>query len=449
VINAGKPLKVIYTTGITEDNGAGEMEHKADMTKVVSKNTGDNNPADDDNDSDNDSADGASVQESSDEEDDKVHVIEIVSDDEEDVKNDRSLKEDANAEDAARKPRVGVEVAVELQKEAAPNEAIALGLRIDRQKEEARRAIADKKRKANITNANLAVKLQKEKEAANKAIALGFQIDRQIEAARRAIADKKRKADISYTDADEDFSANAAKTSRVPVEIKRKVSTGSATKKSGETGYSSQESDGNDGIESTKKIARRKKGKKPKSANARGKKRRKLDSASAKVKHTESKKDFDDCHSHDSHGNESECSHDSTLSKQSEESVQSSDEEFLDHEDDILVQTDEDDLSYKVEGDAGAEHVGSCDSSRADEADEEEFETISDYYKETETKMMASNWEAGEDSIAPDTIYQMGDNIIPQPTYQLVAHAMGSSSQDLVAMYGTDSDINGSTRTSR
>jgi hypothetical protein len=37
VYNAGKPLEVIYTTGTTEDNGAGEMEHKADMTKVVSK----------------------------------------------------------------------------------------------------------------------------------------------------------------------------------------------------------------------------------------------------------------------------------------------------------------------------------------------------------------------------------------------------------------------------
>ena len=79
-----------------------------------------------------------------------------------------------------------------------------------------------------------------------------------------------------------------------------------------------------------------------------GKKRRKLDSASAKVKHTESKKDFDDCHSHDSHGNESECSNDTILSKQSEESVQSSDEEFLDDEDDILVQTDEDDFEFSV-----------------------------------------------------------------------------------------------------
>jgi hypothetical protein len=115
------------------------MEHKADMTKVVSKNSGDNNPADDDKNSDNDSAGGASVESSEqdesdgglDEEDNKVQVIESVTDDEEDVKNDRSSKEDANAEDAARKPRVGVAVAIELQKEAAANETIALGLRID------------------------------------------------------------------------------------------------------------------------------------------------------------------------------------------------------------------------------------------------------------------------------------------------------------------------------
>ena len=72
-------------------------------------------------------------------------------------------------------------------------------------------------------------------------------------------------------------------------------------------------------------------------------------------------------------------------------------------------------MSYKVEGAPVAESVGSGDDSRADEADEEELETVCDFYKEGENKMIASNWEAGEDAIAPDTIYQIGDTIIQQP----------------------------------
>ena len=151
-------------------------------------------------------------------------------------------------------------------------------------------------------------------------------------------------------------------------------------------------------------------------------------SASAKVNNPTH---FDDDGSHDTSGNDSDDSSDSIPSShRSEESVHESDVDFVNLDGD---RDHDDDGSYDV--DAGARSSGSSDdSSSVGQVCGDELDLLIQNYTEAETNRMASIWEAGEDSMAPDTLYQLGDTIIPQSTYQLVAHALGTSSQDLVAL---------------
>ena len=145
-------------------------------------------------------------------------------------------------------------------------------------------------------------------------------------------------------------------------------------------------------------------------------------SASAKVKH------FGDDNSHDDVGNDTEDSEDSIPSEGIVDSEQSSDEDFVEKGGDNSGE--DDDGSYK----AGAGSGGSTDDGSVEQIGDDDFAMLTDAIVDAETQRMPSNWEAGEDSMAPATLYQKGDTIIPQSTYQLVAHALGTSSQDLVAL---------------